>query len=134
MPIVHISFIQVIYNIKKVFSRRTGGLCQVKRNLSKILRKALTRRMLIALLLLLDEKAANQDHAIAQCNLGCMYAMGQGVARNYEAAEEWFEKAANQGYAQAQCANTLRISSADWMPSARISMVMGSLRFLSMRT
>lgn len=47
-------------------------------------------------------KAAEQGLATSQCNLGCMYQIGKGVAQDSEKAVEWFTKAAKQGYARAQ--------------------------------
>ncbi|HDR2334007.1 TPA: SAM-dependent methyltransferase, partial [Enterobacter kobei] len=48
-------------------------------------------------------KAAEQGDAGAQCNLGLMYANGQGVVQDDQQAAAWFRKAAEQGYADAQC-------------------------------
>ena len=42
-------------------------------------------------------------HANAQCSLGFMYFMGQGVTQDYKQAVEWYRKAAEQGHANAQC-------------------------------
>ena len=47
-------------------------------------------------------KAADQGHADAQCNLGLMYAKGEGVARSLETALVWFQKAAAQGDSEAK--------------------------------
>lgn len=47
-------------------------------------------------------KAAEQGHAIAQLNLGVLYANGQGVAQNYDEALKLYQSAADQGLAQAQ--------------------------------
>ena len=47
-------------------------------------------------------KAADQSHALAQFNLGMMYANGQGVPRNDVTAVMWFRKAADQGDPAAQ--------------------------------
>ena len=49
-----------------------------------------------------NEKAANQGHADAQCNLGNMYYYGEGRVKNMEKAFEYYEKAANQGHAEAK--------------------------------
>jgi TPR repeat protein len=46
--------------------------------------------------------AADQGHARAQYNLGCMYKNGQGVAQDYAAAMKWCRMAADQGFAEAQ--------------------------------
>ena len=45
---------------------------------------------------------AKQEHALAQHNLGVMYAKGQGVPRNYKIAVTWYTLAAKQGSADAQ--------------------------------
>ena len=45
---------------------------------------------------------AEQGHARAQYNLGWMYAHGQGVPSDDEAAAQWYRRAAEQGYANAQ--------------------------------
>ncbi len=44
-------------------------------------------------------KAAEQNYAQAQCNLGVCYAMGQGVAKDEAEAVKWYRKAAEQNYA-----------------------------------
>lgn len=46
---------------------------------------------------------AKGGDAEAQCNMGAMYALGQGVPQDYEQAMIWFRKAADQGNAVAQC-------------------------------
>jgi TPR repeat protein len=46
--------------------------------------------------------AANQNHALAQFNLGLMFASGQGVAQDEAKALMWMQKAAQQGDAGAQ--------------------------------
>src|SRR5258705_3961594 len=45
---------------------------------------------------------ANDGDAVAQYNLGLMYATGQGVSQDYVMAAIWFRKSAEQGYAVAQ--------------------------------
>ena len=47
-------------------------------------------------------KAAVQNDAEAQVNLGLCYASGQGVAKDYVEAVKWFRKAAEQGHVKAQ--------------------------------
>ena len=47
-------------------------------------------------------KAAEQENADAQNNLGICYYNGQGVAQDYNEAAKWFLKAAEQGEASAQ--------------------------------
>jgi uncharacterized protein len=47
-------------------------------------------------------KAAEQGDALAQNNLGLMYAHGKGVPENDVEALKWYRKAAEQGNAQAQ--------------------------------
>ena len=48
-------------------------------------------------------KAAEQGDAMAQCNLGISYDIGEGVEQDYAMAVEWYRKAAEQGNTQAQC-------------------------------
>ncbi|HEY5382434.1 MAG TPA: tetratricopeptide repeat protein [Acidobacteriaceae bacterium] len=48
-----------------------------------------------------EQQAAKGD-AAAQCGLGKMYALGQGVPRDNAQAALWYRKAAEQGYAKAQ--------------------------------
>ena len=48
------------------------------------------------------EKAAAQDDAQAQFNLGSLYNAGLGVAQDYAQARAWWEKAAAQDHAKAQ--------------------------------
>ena len=43
-------------------------------------------------------KAADQENAGAQCNLGFMFANGRGVAQSDEEAFQWYRKAANKGH------------------------------------
>jgi len=47
-------------------------------------------------------KAADQSHALAQFNLGIMYAAGQGVPRDEAKSMGWMQKAADLGDAGAQ--------------------------------
>ena len=47
-------------------------------------------------------KAAGQNHALAQFNLGVMYARGQGVPRDEHQSLIWIRKAAHLGDAGAQ--------------------------------
>jgi len=47
-------------------------------------------------------KAANQDNAKAQYNLGCAYESGLGVKQDYLQAVYWFRKSAEQEFAEAQ--------------------------------
>ncbi|MEK7706844.1 MAG: tetratricopeptide repeat protein, partial [Verrucomicrobiota bacterium] len=47
-------------------------------------------------------KAAEQNYAKAQHNLGAAYAGGQGVAKDETEAVKWFRKAAEQSFAHAQ--------------------------------
>jgi len=46
--------------------------------------------------------AAGQGHVLAQYNLGNLYHLGKGVAKNEATAAQWYKKAADQGYAMAQ--------------------------------
>jgi TPR repeat protein len=47
-------------------------------------------------------KAADQNLAIAQYDLGVMYNNGSGVPQDYAEAVRWYRKAAEQNYADAQ--------------------------------
>ena len=47
-------------------------------------------------------KAADQGDAVAQVNLGVMYGLGRGVAKDFAQAADWFRRAAEQGNAIAQ--------------------------------
>lgn len=47
-------------------------------------------------------KAAEQGEALAQANLGLIYARGRGVPQDYRAAMGWYLKAAEQGDASSQ--------------------------------
>ena len=47
-------------------------------------------------------KAAEQNHAKAQYNLGVCYAHGEGVAKDQVEAAKWYRKAAEQNFAPAQ--------------------------------
>ena len=47
-------------------------------------------------------KAAQQDHSLAQFNLGIIHSKGQGVARDSVQACQWFTKAAEKGDPGAQ--------------------------------
>ncbi len=49
-------------------------------------------------------KAAEQNYAIAQYNLGSLYEFGLGIAQDYKKAFEWYQKAADQNIAYAQTA------------------------------
>ncbi|MGA2402548.1 MAG: retroviral-like aspartic protease family protein [Syntrophobacteraceae bacterium] len=48
------------------------------------------------------KELAEQGDALAQYNLGVMYANGHGVPKDEAEAVKWFRKAAEQGFAQAQ--------------------------------
>ena len=48
-------------------------------------------------------ESAEQGYAPAQCNLGYMYDIGQGVSQDYAKAVEWYTKAAEQDDMLAQC-------------------------------
>ena len=47
-------------------------------------------------------KAAEQNYAMAQFNLGVCYANGQGVTKDRRGGVKWYRKAAEQNYAMAQ--------------------------------
>ena len=57
-------------------------------------------------------KAVDQGYALAQLDLGALYANGQGVAQDDAEAARWLIKAADQGNATAQ--NNLRMLRARW--------------------
>ncbi|MDL2274864.1 Sel1-like repeat-containing protein kinase family protein [Desulfosarcina sp. OttesenSCG-928-G10] len=48
------------------------------------------------------QRAAEQNNAAAQTNLGVMYQKGQGVRQNDAEAAKWYQRAADQGSAVAQ--------------------------------
>jgi len=45
---------------------------------------------------------AEQGDALAQFNMGVMFAKGQGVSQYYQEAVRWYRKAAERGHASAQ--------------------------------
>jgi TPR repeat protein len=47
-------------------------------------------------------QAAEQDNALAQYNLGCLYRDGIGVIQNNKQALKWLARAAEQGNEDAQ--------------------------------
>jgi Sel1 repeat len=47
-------------------------------------------------------KAAEHNFALAQTNLGAMYANGSGMPQDYQEAARWYRKAADQGLGLAQ--------------------------------
>ena len=47
-------------------------------------------------------KAAEQNEAVAQYNLGVCYKNGKGVAKDDVEAVKWYRKAAEQNFAMAQ--------------------------------
>jgi TPR repeat protein len=44
------------------------------------------------------KKAAEQNYALGQYNLGLLYVKGQGASRNYVRAHMWWNIAASDGY------------------------------------
>jgi TPR repeat protein len=50
----------------------------------------------------LYKRAADEGHAVAQNNVGVMYAEGQGVPQDYAEAVKWYRLASQQGLAIAQ--------------------------------
>ena len=52
--------------------------------------------------LLTNRQAAEQGNAVAQFNLGRMYALGDDVPKDNVEAVKWYRKAAEQGNADAQ--------------------------------
>jgi uncharacterized protein len=65
-------------------------------------------------------KAADQNHSLAQFNLGIMYAAGQGVLRDEAQSTVWMQKAADLGDAGAQFAIGMKHhrASLDGVPEA----------------
>ena len=65
-------------------------------------------------------KAADQNHCLAQFNLGIMYAAGQGMPRDEAKSMGWMQKAANLGDAGAQhhLGMKLHRASLDGLPEA----------------
>ena len=49
-----------------------------------------------------SDKAAEQGNIDAQNNLALCYYKGEGVAKDYQKAVQWYTKAAEQGNAKAQ--------------------------------
>ena len=47
-------------------------------------------------------KMAERGYPAAQCNIGVMYARGEGVAQDASEAARWYQKAAERGHARAQ--------------------------------
>jgi TPR repeat protein len=64
-------------------------------------------------------KAAEQNHGLAQFNLGIMYASGQGVARDDAQSVVWFGRAARLGDAggQYQMGQSCQRASMDGVPA-----------------
>ena len=60
--------------------------------------------------------AADQGYAVAQSNLGFMYANGQGVPQNHAEAVRWYRLAADQGNALAQYNLGIMYDSGDGVP------------------
>ncbi len=61
-------------------------------------------------------KAAEQNYAPAQTNLGLMYDRGEGVSKDYVEAVKWYRKAAEQGDAKAQFDLGLMYSEGEGVP------------------
>lgn len=49
-------------------------------------------------------KKAEAGDAKAQCDLGSVYCLGDGVTKDYKEAVKWWTRGAEQGNAKAQCA------------------------------
>jgi TPR repeat protein len=47
-------------------------------------------------------KAAAQNFAAAEYDLGVVYETGMGVPKDLNSAKSWYKKAADQGYADAK--------------------------------
>ena len=85
---------------------RRGPLCALIRGMRTI-------RLLVVFLILISaaaagerpdalRKSAERGDAKAQCNLGRVYYVGQGVAKNPVEAVKWFRRSAEQDNAEAQ--------------------------------
>ena len=61
---------------------------------------------------------AEQGDALAQFQLGVLYANGQGVARNYEEAVLWYRRSADQGDAVAQFNLGVRYDNGQGVPQS----------------
>lgn len=48
------------------------------------------------------ERAAKQNHAGAELNLGLLYKNGRGVLQDFNTAGQWFAKAAGRGHPEAE--------------------------------
>lgn len=46
--------------------------------------------------------SASAGDPVAQCELGCMYAQGESVSKDFDEAEYWLRRSANQGHVAAQ--------------------------------
>jgi uncharacterized protein len=88
-------------------------------------------------------KAAEQNLATAQADLGVMYFNGRGTARDYAQAIAWFTKAASQGSAAAQAnlgimyLNGLGVSpdkskAREWLQQAALQQNANAKRWLDM--
>lgn len=49
-----------------------------------------------------QKRMADYGHPEAQIKLGEMYEEGHGVGKDYDTAQQWYEKAAAQGYGEAE--------------------------------
>ena len=59
---------------------------------------------------------AEQGHALAQYNLGLMYANGEGVPQDDKEAFNWYRKSAEQGHAGAQVNLGLMYTNGEGVP------------------
>ena len=77
----------------------------------------------------LDEirKKAAAGDAVAQYNLGWMYAKGNGVLKNSTEAAQWYRKSAEQGYADAQVFLSRCYYLGEGVPKVRTKRVMCEL-------
>ena len=61
-------------------------------------------------------RAAEQEDAAAQSNLGIMYANGEGVPQDHAEAVQWYRLAADQGHASAQFNLGVMYANAEGVP------------------
>jgi TPR repeat protein len=64
-------------------------------------------------------QAAAQGDAVAQYNLGIMYAKGEGVPRDDVEAVKWYQQVAARGYAGAQYSLGVMYAKGEGVPRAR---------------
>jgi TPR repeat protein len=93
----------------------------------------------------LYEKAGDQGNALAQYDLGVMYADGRGVRQDYATAATWFRKSADRGvtkaqynlavqYAKGQGVPTNPVQAYKWLSIAVLSAETPDVRNVAART